>query len=136
MFNWTPPLRLDSGGVEYISARQTNGFYKLLNMNIMTSGAVSIISVVEHDNENLPAFRIENRTPDFRLRFRQTDTDKMEFVRRTLKSGEFCYYGWDDPNLSKTLDIAVVDCNDTESAVRNKFAVQINKLLEYLDIYL
>jgi hypothetical protein len=112
---WTPPLRLDVPGVEYISARQTDGHSKLLNVSVMTSGCVLIVTVCEHTKEALPAFRIENRTPDLRVRFRQHQTDKIDYVRRTLRPAEGCYYGWDDPNLPRAVELVVVDNNDVES---------------------
>ncbi len=114
---WSPPLRLDVAGVEYLSVKQTNGLPKLLALSIMNTGPVSIISVNEHTSEFLPAFRIENRTPDLRMRFRQLNTDKIDYIRRTLRPGEGCYYGWDDPNLPRILEVAVVDSNDLESQV-------------------
>ncbi|CAM9458521.1 unnamed protein product, partial [Ectocarpus fasciculatus] len=112
---WTPPLRLDIPGVEYISARMTNGYSKLLSASVRSSGPVLIVSLCEQTKEALPAFRIENRTPDFRLRFRQHQTDKIDYVRRTLRPAEGCYYGWDDPNLPHAIELVIVDSNDVQS---------------------
>lgn len=114
---WTPPLHLDVPGFKYLNSRMTNGFSKLLTVSVISSGPVMIATINEQSEEYLPAFRIENRTPDLRVRFRQSQTDEIDYVRRTLRPAEGCYYGWDDPNLPHSLELAVVDCNDTESQV-------------------
>jgi hypothetical protein len=114
---WTPPIRLDSACSEYISTMQKSGYTHLMNVDIVHQGPVTIVTLREHNQNRLPAFKIENRTPDMRLRFRQQYSDKDDYPRRTLRPAEYCYYAWDNLNLPRVIELAAVDCNDVESPV-------------------
>lgn len=116
-YKWTPPIRVDVPGVEYITVKRQSGLSTLLNVAIETQGPMSIVTFKEHTEKMLPAYKIENRTPDLRIRFRQQNTDQDDFPRRTLRPSEYCYYGWDNLNLPKVLEIAAVDGDDLESPI-------------------
>jgi hypothetical protein len=116
-YKWTPPIRVDVPGVEYITVKKPSGVSVLLNLSVETQGPMSIVTFKEHSDKLLPAYKIENRTPDLRIRFRQQHTDQDDFPRRTLRPSEYCYYGWDNLNLPKVLEIAAVDGDDSESPI-------------------
>jgi hypothetical protein len=125
---WTAPVRVGQPCTEHVSARSVKKTRHLLEVTVKDVESVRVISIREHTIANPPAFKIINRLPDLRIRFRQVNTDPTQHSRCTLSPAEYMYYAWDNCTQHKSLAVCAVDEEGTESplCVYNLEAVGID----------
>lgn len=112
---WTAPIRVEQPCTEYVSARSLKRTRHMLEVNVKDVDSMRVISIREHSVANPPAFKIVNRLPDLRIRFRQLHTDATQHSRCILHPAEYMYYAWDNATLNKSLAVAAVDEFGVES---------------------
>lgn len=81
----------------------------LCEVNVTEVSSMLVVTVRENNASNLPSFKVVNRTPDLRLRFRQQHTDPLEYPVYVLQPAEYTYFSWDNPNLPKAIELCAVD---------------------------
>ncbi|CAE7596637.1 Mctp2, partial [Symbiodinium microadriaticum] len=114
---WTAPVRVGQPCTEYISARSVRRCRHMLEVTVKDVDSMRVISIREHSLADPPAFKIVNRLPDLRVRFRQLHTDPTQYPRSSLSPAEYSYYAWDNTTLPKVLAVSAVDEHGVESPV-------------------
>ena len=114
---WTAPVCVGQQCTEYISARSLRQSRHMLEVTVKDEDSMRVIAIREHSLANPPAFKIVNRLPDLRVRFRQLNTDVLQHPRCTLQPAEYMYYAWDNATLPKLLAVCASDEYGVESPV-------------------
>lgn len=133
-FYWTAPFDISNPITESISCKGNSGKRILIDIAIEKVESLVVVSLKDHSFTSLPPYKVENRTPDLTLRFRQQYTTLDSNPRHVLLPTEYTYFAWDNDSLPKAIEIVAVDKHGTQSPTAlYKFDV-IGKSLSNLNV--